>query len=48
LNELLRTALWSEKYYHGTSHGEGIECLLADDLLNTLRDAMKKARDAKK
>lgn len=42
------TPLWSEGYQHGTGHGAGIECLLADDLLNTLRDAMKKARDAKK
>ena len=41
------TRLWSEKNYHGRAHGQGVECLLADDLLNTLRDAMKKSRDQK-
>lgn len=41
------TALWSEKYLHGTDHGDGVECRIADALLVTLRDAMKSARDGR-
>lgn len=40
------TKLWTEQYLDPAS-GAGVECALADDLLNSLRDAMKKARETK-
>lgn len=42
------TVLWTDLYYHGSDvRPPGIECDLADDLLNSLRKAMKQARDGK-
>lgn len=38
------TRLWTDTYVT-PEHGDGVECVLADDLLTLFRDAMKRARD---